>query len=98
MLSCFEHTIGSLTNPNPWEWSDVLRFRNIAGVNGSTATIYADDENGVLLPAGFFPLSANAQARLEIQTGTGTDADFTIYTAGTNLHGPQRCSVESGAA
>lgn len=83
----FEHPpVGPLNPPNTKLWSDVLRFRNIAGVNGSTATIYPDDETGVLLPPGFFPLSANAVARLETQTGTGTDADFTIYIAGSNTY------------
>jgi hypothetical protein len=83
----FEHPpIGSLTNPNPRLWSDVVRFQNIAGRVGSTATIFPDDENGALLPANFFPLSANAVAIVETQTGQGTDVDFTIYTAGTNTY------------
>lgn len=84
----FEHPpIGPVTNPpNPSTWSDLLHFSNIAGVAGSTATIFADLENGVVgLPVGF-TLSANAVGIVEVQTGTGTDADFTVYTAGTNVY------------
>jgi len=83
----FEHPpIGSLTNPNPLLWSDVVRFQNIPGVIGSSATILFDTEAGVFLPPGFLPLSANAVGIVETQTGTGTDADFTIYTAGNNTY------------
>ena len=83
----FEHPpVGPLTPTQPSLWSDVVRFRNIPGVVGSTATIFADDETGVILPPGFFPLSANAVAILEVQTGTGTDADFTVYIAGSNTY------------
>jgi len=84
----FEHPpIGPVTNPpNPATWSDLLHFSNIAGVAGSTATIFADLENGVVgLPVGF-TLSANARGIVETQVGTGTDADFTVYTAGTNTY------------
>jgi hypothetical protein len=84
----FEHPpIGPVTNPpNPALWSDLLHFSNIAGVAGSTATIFADLENGVVgLPIGF-TLSANAVGILEIQQGTGTDADFTVYNAGSNSY------------
>ena len=80
----FEHPGGSLTAPATW--SDVVRFTT--GANSSSATIFADGENGVILPAGF-QLSANAVSIVEVQTGTGTDADFTVYTAGTatyNVH------------
>jgi hypothetical protein len=76
----FERPNGSLTNPAGW--SDVVHFQNIAGVNGSTATMFADAENGVILPPGFL-LSANALGIVEVQTGTGTDADFTTYVAGS---------------
>src|SRR5205085_506433 len=75
----FEHPpVGSLTNPQPSTWSDVVRFQNIPGRIGSTATILPDSETGVTLPPGFL-LSPNAVGIIETQTGTGTDADFTIY-------------------
>jgi len=80
----FEHPGGSLTAPTTW--SDVVRFTT--GANSSSATILADGENGVILPANF-QLSANAVSIVEVQTGTGTDADFTVYTAGSatyNVH------------
>jgi hypothetical protein len=80
----FEHTGGSLMAPTTW--SDVVRFTT--GPNSSSATILADGENGVILPPGF-TLSANATSIVEVQTGTGTDADFTVYTAGSatyNVH------------
>src|SRR5579864_1937909 len=80
----FEHPGGSLTAPTTW--SDVVRFTT--GANSSSATIFADGENGVILPANF-QLSANAVSIVEVQTGTGTDADFTVYTAGIatyNVH------------
>jgi len=84
----FEHPpVGPVTNPpNPSAWSDLLHFTNIPGIAGSTATIFADLENGVVgLPVGF-TLSANAVGILEIQQGTGTDADFTVYNAGSNTY------------
>jgi hypothetical protein len=82
----FEHPpVGSLVNPVPSTWSDVVHFQNIPGVFGSTATLFADGETGVLLPVGF-TLSANAVGIVETQTGTGTDADFTLYTAGSNTY------------
>jgi hypothetical protein len=48
----FEHPpVGPLTNsPNPSTWSDLLHFSNIAGIAGSTATIFADLENGFRIP------------------------------------------------
>jgi hypothetical protein len=73
----FEHSGGSLTNPS--SWSDVVHFAN--GPNGSTATTFADTETGPLLPPGFV-LSTNAVSIIETQTGTGTDADFTVYNPG----------------
>jgi len=80
----FEHAGGSLTAPATW--SDVVRFTT--GANSSSATILADGESGVILPPAF-SLSANAVSIVEVQTGTGTDADFTVYTAGSatyNVH------------
>ena len=80
----FEHPGGSVTAPATW--SDVVRFTT--GANSSSATILADGENGVTLPANF-QLSGNAVSIVEVQTGTGTDADFTVYTAGSatyNVH------------
>jgi hypothetical protein len=80
----FEHPGGSLTAPATW--SDVVRFTT--GANSSSATILADGESGVILPPGF-TLSGNAVSIVEVQTGTGTDADFTVYTAGSatyNVH------------
>jgi len=80
----FEHPGGSLTAPATW--SDVVRFTT--GSKSSSATMLADGENGVILPPGF-TLSANAVSITEVQTGTGTDADFTVYTAGSatyNVH------------
>jgi hypothetical protein len=71
---------------NPTTWSDLVHFAD--GPNGSTATMFADGEAGVILPPGF-GLSNNAVSIVEVQTGTGTDADFTVYTAGTatyNVH------------
>ena len=90
----FEHPGGSLTAPTTW--SDVVRFTT--GANGSTATIFADNENGVILPPGF-QLSANAVSIIETQVGTGTDADFTVYTAGTatyNIHSDAALTPEPG--
>jgi hypothetical protein len=90
----FEHPGGSLTAPTTW--SDVVRFTT--GANSSSATIFADGENGVILPAGF-QLSANAVSIVEVQTGTGTDADFTVYTAGTatyNVHSDAALTPEPG--
>jgi hypothetical protein len=53
-------------------------FKNGAG---SAALMYADNEAGVVLPAGFTP-SANAVSLTEIQSGFGNDVqDFTNYTA-----------------
>jgi len=80
----FEHPGGSLTAPATW--SDVVRFTT--GANSSSATILADGETGVILPPNF-TLSTNAVSIVEVQTGTGTDADFTVYTAGSatyNVH------------
>lgn len=80
----FERPNGSLTDPATW--SDVVRFET--GPNSSTATIFADDENGVILPPDFV-LSLNALSILEVQTGNGDDSDFTVYTAGSatyNIH------------
>jgi hypothetical protein len=80
----FEHATGSLTNPA--SWSDVVHFAT--GPNSSSATTFPDSETGPILPAGF-TLSANAVSIIETQTGTGTDADFTVYTAGSatyNIH------------
>ena len=77
----FEHANGSLTNPA--SWSDLVRFTT--GPNSSFATMFADGEAGT----GPFTLSSNAVSIVEVQTGTGTDADFTVYTAGTatyNVH------------
>jgi hypothetical protein len=77
----FEHANGSLTNPA--SWSDLVRFTT--GPNSSFATMFADGEAGT----GPFTLSANAVSIIETQTGTGTDADFTVYTAGSatyNVH------------
>jgi len=80
----FEHPGGSLTAPATW--SDVVRFTT--GANSSNATMLADGETGVILPPNF-TLSTNAVSIVEVQTGTGTDADFTVYTAGSatyNVH------------
>lgn len=80
----FEHPGGSLTAPTTW--SDVVRFTT--GADSSSATIFADGETGVVLPPGF-QLSAKAVSIVETQTGTGTDADFTAYIAGSatyNVH------------
>ena len=77
----FEHANGSLSNPA--SWSDLVRFTT--GPNSSFATMFADGEAGT----GPFTLSANAVSIVETQTGTGTDADFTVYTAGSatyNVH------------
>ena len=90
----FEHPGGSLTAPTTW--SDVVRFAT--GANSSTATIFADGENGVILPQNF-QLSANAVSIVETQTGTGTDADFTVYTAGSatyNVHSDAALTPEPG--
>jgi hypothetical protein len=87
----FEHANGSLTNPA--SWSDLVRFAT--GANGSTATMFADGEAGT----GPFTLSANAVSIIETQTGTGTDADFTVYTAGTatyNVHSDAALTPEPG--
>ena len=84
----FEHPGGSLNAPATW--SDVVRFTT--GANSSSATIFADGETGVMVPPGF-QLSANAVSIVETQTGTGTDADFTVYTAGTAIY-----NVHSDAA
>ena len=80
----FEHPGGSLTAPSTW--SDVVRFTT--GANSSSATIFADGETGVILPPGF-QLSPNVVSIVEVQNGTGTDADFTVYVAGSatyNIH------------
>jgi hypothetical protein len=74
----FEHPGGSMSDPTTW--SDVVRFTT--GTQSSSATIFADGETGVILPPGF-QLSANAVSIVEVQNGTGTDADFTVYIAGT---------------
>jgi len=58
-------------------WSDVVQFSD--GPNGSIATMYADNEAGVVLPPGF-TVSANDVSLTEIQTGFGDDRDFTSYT------------------
>jgi len=69
---------------SPTTWSDVVQFFDLPNGGGSAAQVYADNENGVILPAGF-TLSANAVSLTEIQTGFGDDRDFTSYTpsAGT---------------
>jgi hypothetical protein len=77
----FEHSNGTFGDPTTW--SDVVEFRS--GPNSSTATTFPDGENGVLLPGGF-ALSSNAVSTLETQTGTGTDADATVYTAGSAVY------------
>jgi hypothetical protein len=87
----FEHSNGSLSNPA--SWSDLVRFTT--GANSSTATIFADGEAGT----GPFTLSANAVSIVETQTGTGTDADFTVYTAGSatyNVHSDAALTPEPG--
>ena len=76
----FEAPNGSSSNPATW--SDLVRFQNFPGAGQSTATQFSDLENG--LPP--FTLSANFQTVVEIQTGTGTEADITNYTAGTTIY------------
>lgn len=73
----FETPNGSASNPATW--SDLVRFQNLPGATQSTAVQFSDLENG--LPP--FTLSPNFQTVVEIQTGTGTEADITTYTAGT---------------
>jgi len=61
-----------------------VHFQDSPTGGGSIAIMYADNENGVVLPGGF-TLSTNAVGILEIQTGTGNDAtDFTNYTPFAN--------------
>jgi hypothetical protein len=81
----FENPNGSLTGSTT-NWSDVVHFQDSPAVGGSVAIMYADNENGVVLPPGF-TLSANAVGLLETLTGTGSDVtDVTNYTVpGTNL-------------
>jgi len=63
--------IANLLNRQPFNFNCTLRPRT---------------ENGVVgLPVGF-SLSANAVGIVETQVGTGTDADYTGYTAGTNVY------------
>ena len=87
----FEHSTGSFNNPA--SWSDLVRFTT--GANSSIATMFADGEAGT----GPFTLSANAVSIVETQTGTGTDADFTVYTAGSatyNVHSDAALTPEPG--
>ena len=63
---------------SPTTWSDVVQFFDLPNGGGSAAQVFADNENGVILPAGFTP-SANAVSLTEIQTGFGDDRDFTSY-------------------
>ena len=87
----FEHANGSLTNPA--SWSDLVRFTT--GPNSSFATMFADGEAGT----GPFTLSLNAASIVETQVGTGTDTDFTVYTAGSatyNVHSDSALTPEPG--
>jgi len=88
----FETANGSLTDQGTW--SDVLEFSDSATGRGSIATIFPDAEGvGVILPTGF-SLSANAVGLPENPVGTGTDADFTTYIAGTatyQVHSDSPC-------
>ena len=88
----FETANGSLTDQSTW--SDVLEFSDSATGRGSIATIFPDAEGvGVILPTGF-SLSANAVGLPENPVGTGTDADFTTYIAGTatyQVHSDSPC-------
>ena len=87
----FEHANGSLTNPA--SWSDLVRFTT--GPNSSFATMFADGEAGT----GPFTLSLNAVSIVETQVGTGTDTDFTVYTAGSatyNVHSDAALTPEPG--
>ena len=88
----FETAGGSLTDKSTW--SDVLEFSDSATGRGSIATIFPDAEGiGVILPTGF-SLSANAVGLPENPVGTGTDADFTTYIAGTatyQVHSDSPC-------
>src|SRR5262249_41939722 len=80
----FENPNGSLTSPVT-TWSDVVHFQDSPTGGQSIAIMYADLENGVILPAGF-TLSANAVGIVEIQIGAGNDNDFTNYTpSGSNI-------------
>jgi PEP-CTERM motif len=65
----------------------VVQFFDLANGSGSAAQIYADNESGPILPGGFTP-SANAVSVTEVQSGTGTDADFTNFTPnnGTTIY------------
>jgi hypothetical protein len=88
----FEHaSSGSLTDPA--SWSDLVRFTT--GPNSSFATMFADGEAGT----GPFTLSLNAVSIVETQVGTGTDTDFTVYTAGSatyNVHSDAALTPEPG--
>jgi hypothetical protein len=64
---------------SPTTWSDVVQFFDLPNGGGSAAQMYADNENGVILPPGFTP-SANAVSLTEIQTGFGDDRDVTNYS------------------
>jgi len=72
---------GCLSNSRT-TWSDVVQFFDLPNGGGSAAQVYADNEAGVVLPAGF-TVSANAVSLTEIQTGFGDDRDFTSYTPST---------------
>jgi hypothetical protein len=88
----FETANGSLTDQSTW--SDVLEFSDSVTGRGSIATIFPDAEGvGIILPTGF-SLSANAVGLPENPAGTGTDADFTTYIAGTatyQVHSDSPC-------
>lgn len=76
----FESANGSSTNRA--SWSDVLEFTT--GRTSSTATVFPDLDPGIQLPPNFV-LSANFRGVMEVGS-TGTDADFTTYTAGSNVY------------
>lgn len=80
-LIVFEHLAGGSFS-DPKTWSDLVHF------DSNSYTMYSDGENGFSsIPGG--SLSLNATAITEVQTGTGTEADITIYQAGSatyNVH------------
>jgi PEP-CTERM motif len=79
----FESANGTLADQTTW--SDVIHFEDVAGVAGSTATVYFDLDPGINLPPNFV-LSTNAVGISENPVGTGGPGDFTTYTAGSAVY------------